>query len=109
MAWITPVTNRAPSSRTTASDMNRIVNNIAELGGSPITQVYDGTEIVTAAEWDYICEFARAYNEAVTMETTYINLNAIEQTLAIVHEHSMKLFPANTLYPGNSLYPDTEV
>lgn len=108
MAWITPVTNRFPNSRTTAVDMNRITGNIKALGGSPVKLTYSNTDIVTLEEWEYICDFARAYNDNITRETTYINLNEIELTLEQLHEHS-RLLPSNSLYPSNSIYPDMEV
>lgn len=108
MAWITPVTDRAPDSRTTHTDMNRIANNIKMLGGNPVKQIYLETDIVTAEEWEYICEYANAYNRAVTRETTYNNFNIIEQTLLELYQYS-RLVPANDLFPSTSLYPGMEV
>lgn len=109
MEWITPVTNRLPNSYTTAEDMNRITNNVAYLGGSPVKLTYTDKDIVTAAEWAYIIDFVqgKAREITVTDATTYTNLNAIEQALIEAYDDS-QLTPGNSLYPGNALYPNTE-
>lgn len=108
MAWIEPVTNRLPMSRTTAEDMNRIANNIAFLGGDPIKSSYSSTDIVKADEWDYIVEFAQKTNPEVDSSTTYTNLNMIEESIRILYTHS-KLKPSNTLLPSDTLVPNKEV
>lgn len=99
MAWITPVTNRQPGSRTTAEDMNRIAGNIAHVGGSPEKLNYIKTDIVKAAEWSYIVNFAKIYDASVTDSTRYDNLNTIEAAIKRAHE----LYPAEDLYPSNDL------
>ena len=99
MAWITPVTDREANSRTTYTDMNRIVGNIAHLGGDPVKLSYTQTDIVKAAEWSYIVTFAQVYDANVTDSTRFDNLNALEAALIRAHE----LYPAETLYPSDNL------
>ena len=99
MAWITPVTNREANSRTSYLDMNRIVGNVAHLGGNPEKLSYTKTDIVMKAEWDYVVQFAQIIDATVTDSTRFDNLNKIEAALIRAHE----LYPANTLYPSDSL------
>lgn len=108
MAWITPVTNRTAGSRTTAEDMNRIVGNIAYLGGTPVRPSYSNIDIVRAEEWEYIVEFAQRTDPYVSEETGYINLNRIEASMLTLLETS-KLKPKTTLKPSDTLYPNKEV
>lgn len=99
MAWITPVTDREANSRTTYTDMNRIVGNIAHLGGDPVKLSYTQTDIVKAAEWEYIVTFVQTYDANVTASTRFDNLNALEAALLRAHG----LYPAETLYPSDDL------
>lgn len=99
MAWTTPVTDREANSRTTYKDMNRIVGNIAHLGGDPVKLSYTQTDIVMRAEWDYIVQFAQLTDASVTDSTRFDNLNRIEAALLRAHG----LYPAETLYPSDNL------
>lgn len=87
MAWITPVTDRPNAqTRTTATDINRISNNLNILKGYVgdfdfIRQDFTDTDIVTKSEWDKIIYFAKRHNQYglnITYKTDYINLNTIE-------------------------------
>lgn len=104
MAWITPVTDRPDAqTRTTYVDMNRIVNNMAELGGTPVKMIYTDADIVTLAEWTAIVDFAGFWDHDITMSSRFDNLNKIEA--AMKSAWSGSLYPANTLYPSETLYP----
>lgn len=107
MAWITPVTNRMSKfTKTTALDMNRIVGNIIELGGSPIKSTYTSNDFVKQTEWDYIVLFASLYDSKVTASTDFVNLNRIEEALRQAHLGG--LYPREDLYPNSSLTPKGE-
>ena len=107
MAWTTPVTNRPNErTRTTYADMNRITNNMIELGGSPVKASYTDADIVTLAEWTAIVSFARSWDKTITMSSRFDNLNKIEQVMADAWSGS--LYPSSTLYPSNTLYPEGE-
>lgn len=106
--WREPVINRGLSSRTTAEDMNRIVDNIEYLGGVPVKTGYENTDIVTEAEWNYIISFARRIDASITSETTYNNLNKIELSLLQLYDAS-NLAPSESLLPSETLYPNKEV
>lgn len=104
MAWITPKTDRADSTtRTTYADMNRITNNMSELGGTPVKLTYTDADIVTAAEWSAIVNFMWSWDHEITMSTRFDNLNRIEA--AMRDAWSGSLYPSNTRYPSNTLYP----
>ena len=83
--------------------MNRIVNNMAELGGSPVKASYTDADIVTLAEWNAIIDFIKPWDVAITASTRFDNLNRIEAAMAGAWSGS--LYPAETLYPSETLYP----
>ena len=92
MAWITPVTDRVGSTpKTTAADMNRIVGNIAHLGGSPVKSSYEDTDIVQLLEWYAIVSFAQVRDPSVTMSTRWDNLNKIEAAILDAKENGFIL------------------
>lgn len=87
MAWITPKYDRASTeTRTNATDMNRIVNNMAELGGTPIKSTYGSSDIVLVDEWEAIIGFIRPHNERINESSRYDNLNAIEYMMKRLHD-----------------------
>lgn len=87
MAWIKPVYDRPNlQTRTTATDMNRIVNNMAVLGGSPVKNSYTANDIVKVAEWNAIVSFAQSKDPNVTSSTRFDNLNAIEYAMQQMHD-----------------------
>lgn len=104
MAWITPVTDRENTqTRTTYADMNRIANNMAEMGGVPVNTSYTDADIVTLAEWSAIVGFIWSWDHEITSSTRFDNLNRIESAMAAAWSGS--LYPADTLYPSETLYP----
>lgn len=87
MAWITAVYNRASAeTRTTATDMNRIANNMAELGGNPIKTNYTSADIVLVNEWTAILDFIRPHNDRINESTRFDNLNLIELMMKRLHD-----------------------
>lgn len=104
MAWIAPVTDRMSADpRTTYVDMNRIANNMAEVGGSPVRANYSSKSIVTKSEWDAIVAFCRTIDPFVNSSTTWQNFNRIEA--ALLSAHTPPTPPATSLYPSNGLVP----
>lgn len=84
--WIEPITNRPNAdTRTTATDMNRIANNMAELGGTPLKTNYVETDIVMTDEWKAIVEFVKMHDSGITDSTRYDNLNRIELMMKRLH------------------------
>lgn len=78
--WLGAVTDRAnANTRTTANDMQRIVADMAYLGGVPVKLVYTPNDIVTETEWAAIIAFAQSLDPTITDSTRYDNLNKIEQ------------------------------
>lgn len=78
--WLGAVTDRAnANTRTTAEDMQRIVADMAYLGGVPVKLVYTPNDIVTDIEWAAIIAFAQSLDPSITDSTRYDNLNKIEQ------------------------------
>lgn len=105
MAWITPVTDRmSDEPKTTYADMNRIANNMAEVGGSPLRTNYSYKSIVTKAEWDTIVAFCKAIDPFVNNSTTWQNFNRIEAALETAHTPSA-LYPSDSLVPSDNLVP----
>lgn len=101
MAIIAPVTDRGELSRTTAEDMNRIVNNLQELGMNWTRSPYTADDIVRKEEWEAIVSFAQSKNPEITESTRWDNLNRIE-ALAVGY---VGLHPSDSLYPSEELYP----
>lgn len=78
--WLGAVTDRAnANTRTKAEDMQRIVADMAYLGGVPVKLVYTSNDIVTETEWAAIIAFAQSLDPTITDSTRYDNLNKIEQ------------------------------
>lgn len=87
MAWITPIYDRANAeTRTTATDMNRIANNMAELGGTPIKSTYGSSDIVLVNEWTAILDFIRPHNDRINESSRFDNLNLIELMMKRLHD-----------------------
>lgn len=104
MAWITPITDRPDEdTRTTAVDMNRIANNVHELGGDLLT--FAVNDIVTVAQWEYLVDFARLIDGDISYESSFSNLNRIEEALRKLHDGEV-LLPSESLYPAEDLYPN---
>ena len=101
MAVITPVTDRGELSRTTAEDMNRIVNNLQELGMNWERGIYTSDDIVRKEEWEAIVSFAQTKDPEVDASTRWDNLNRIE-AIAVGYQG---LHPSDSLYPNDELFP----
>lgn len=122
--WTTPVTNREPGARMTWVDMNRITNNLnylAEKGEEH--QLYKGQKVektewtyndyVTRVLWTQILHVLRDLirslgliaPEEATYDTTYHNINVVEDLTRLAYERF-------NLYMGQGQlgkYVDTEV
>lgn len=109
MAWITPVTDRVAGSRTTATDMNRIANNLTEVGAILEKTTYTSNDIVTATDWNQILSVAKSVDSTITDSTDYVNLNKIEAAIATARTLSHFYIRKDNVdyvqfYSGNTTY-----
>ena len=112
MAWIEAVTDRTMMSRCTASDINRISNNINHLQGSNIKQDYVSDDIVTLAQWQTIRQGVSScclkYGIKMTIpvddSATYNNLNQAEVYLSLCNDVLVQreALQVGSLFVGNT-------
>lgn len=86
MAWITPVTDRTDAVNITCDDINRMMNNMQEVGGTPLKTDYTNTDFVYEDEWDALITFLHDEGYInIDSSSHYSNLNAIEAALEELH------------------------
>lgn len=93
----------------TATDCNRITNNIAFLGGTGLPEDVDNTDILTPA-WmtgvlaalRKVCEVSQVEFDGVDRSWTYQNINAIEYMIFTCYQmqNALALQQPLTIYSG---------
>lgn len=79
MAWRTPVTNRKDGqTQTTATDFNRICENINIAFGTNLKTNWTRDDIVDSDTWDLIINTVSVEDETISFKTDFANLNKIE-------------------------------
>lgn len=119
MGWQEPKTNWAANDKCTASDMNRILNNIQYLiDGTSATYTYTSNDVVTVTQWKEIVRdvVGLCVNEGIkyiepSTKAEYNNFNIVEDLIAkvkLTRDRRQNMYKYNH-YAGQNYYTDSEI